>query len=491
MVWAILIVTVAIMIWLGFRSKTTADTEEGFLVAGRTLGPLVGGCTLIATFYSGYVFIGSPGVAYEYGYIEVLAEVLYLPPMFLAVLFFANFIKNRTQRFGSLTVPEYLGQLHGSKFVQLLVSILTLLLTMVFLISQMKAMAILMAPFLNITVPVAVVILGGVVIIYTVLGGMAAVAWTDTVQTFGMMIAALIVISVVFANTSIGDLTAALKSIDPNLVNPSTSDPFGSKNWSVFLFIPYSFIFLLATPYVTVRFMSVRKNIKWHKMALYILPFTAIWMTVPFAGLFVRTKFSNLAEPDTAMPVFLENFLPTMLLPVIVLFVLMAMQSSCDSVIHNMASIVSYDLRKIFFKNKVPAEKVMLINRTSVVVIGVLSIVFTIWMPPTFIIWLGILGVGTLQAALVGPLLVSNFWVGNKIGAVTSMIGGASLTGWALITSTLGWVEAPIAGAVLGTILYMAVSKLTFSIMPRQIPQGRDDEETATAPLLKADSVAK
>nr|WP_223287411.1 hypothetical protein [Halomonas elongata] len=85
--WILLGVSAAVLIGLSLHSMRAAgDKEEsGFLVANNSLGPFVAAATLIATGYSGFVFIGSPGVAYEYGSLELFANVFYtrlssLPP---------------------------------------------------------------------------------------------------------------------------------------------------------------------------------------------------------------------------------------------------------------------------------------------------------------------------------------------------------------------------------------------------------------------------
>ena len=90
------------------------DDESGFLVAGRSLGPFVVAATIVATGYSGWGFRGSPGVAYEFGAIEVLGNFMFAPAMVIAVLFFARFLSRRAETMGSCTIPEYAANLHGT-----------------------------------------------------------------------------------------------------------------------------------------------------------------------------------------------------------------------------------------------------------------------------------------------------------------------------------------------------------------------------------------
>ena len=105
--WVLMIVTFAVMIGVGaMSSRTVSESDEGgFLLAGRSLGPFVGASTIVATGFSGWGFMGSPGVAYEFGAIEVLGNFFFAPAMMIAVLFFANSMQKRALKMGSNTIP--------------------------------------------------------------------------------------------------------------------------------------------------------------------------------------------------------------------------------------------------------------------------------------------------------------------------------------------------------------------------------------------------
>jgi sodium/pantothenate symporter len=98
---------------------------------------------------------------------------------------------------------------------------------------------------------------------------------------------------------------------------------------------------------------------------------------------------------------------------------------------------------------------------------GLIAILFAIYSPPFFLVFLGTLGVGTLKSALFGPVLISIFWRGNRIGAIASMLGGGGVCAWGLLSKNLGWMEAPIAGDIVAFVLYIVVSLATFNIDPR------------------------
>ncbi len=469
MVIFIVIIAIVLILAHGVWVSRGVTNESEFLIAGRTLGPFVAACTLAATYWSGYAFLGSVGVAYKYGYGQLLAGAGWVPPVLIAILFFANFLKKQAAEMGSLTIPEYAGQVHGSSFVHFASALLSLLLMIVFMVAQMKAMGYLMAPVLGTSMATTVIIMGSVITVYTLLGGMKAVAHTDTVQALGMTVGALICIIMVFKLGSFANLTETLNHISTELVNPTTGAPYGSSKYALLLIIPYGLVGIMSTPYIAVRFMSVKVDIKWYHMALAALPIMIIWELLPFVGFATRAYMTPLAKADMAMPMFLNTYLSSGWAAIITVFILMAIMSTGDSVLHTISSTISYDFRKTIYRKPVAQEKTLMLSRVAVACAGVLTMLLTLFSPPFFLVFLGTLGVGTLKSALFGPVFISIFWRGNRTGAIASMLGGGGVCAWGLLSRKLGWMEAPMLGDLVALVLYFGVSWLTFKYDPRVV----------------------
>ena len=99
--WIIFILSSLALIGVGFWSqmkikKGPSGSSEGFLLGAKSIGAFVGAGTLMATGYSGWGFIGSPGTAYAYGAIEVFANFFFAPAITFGTLFFAGFMKRRS-----------------------------------------------------------------------------------------------------------------------------------------------------------------------------------------------------------------------------------------------------------------------------------------------------------------------------------------------------------------------------------------------------------
>ena len=475
--WGLLFITFGLMIYLGYLSSKMMekDDEGGFLLAGRSLGAFVGAGTLVATGFSGWGFMGSPGATYQFGAIEVLGNFFFAPAIMIAVLYFASFLQRKAVDMGSNTIPEYIAQIHGGgsigRAVQGVAALITIVLLLVFLTSQIKAVALLGASWLDIEVTNSALLMIGVIIIYTMLGGLAAVAWTDTVMVIGMSLSAVIIIVQILTSVDLGEWQNSLNAIDPELLNPTTGAHYGDSPAMAFLVLPYAFLFAAVLPFMAVRFLAFKPDVKLHKMAIYVAIFGGLLSLVPIVGLYVRMQLPDLADPDLAMPIYLQQFMHPALEGLITLFILFAMQSTANSLLHTVASATSHDLRLALFRNSLKSPSLVLwLNRSAVVVLGTVALLMMLYAPPFMLSWLGILGTGTLLASLIGPVFISTFWQGSAWGALVAMLAGFCTSGYMMLFADVGWLVGPLTGCAVSSVCYVGVSLVTERVAFQKAP---------------------
>lgn len=466
--WGLLLLTFGLLIYLGYLSSRMMkkSDESGFLVAGRSLGAFVGAGTIVATGFSGWGFMGSPGVTYQFGAIEVLGNFFFAPAMVIAVLYFASFLQRKAADMGSNTIPEYIAQSHGGgtmgRVVQGVAGLITIVLLLVFLTSQIKAVGLLGASWLGIELDQSATLMVGVIIIYTMLGGLAAVAWTDTVMVCGMALAAVIIIVQILTSVDLSEWETALNAADPELLNPTTGAHYGDHQGTVFLVLPYAFLFTAVLPFMAVRFLAFKPEVKLHKVGVYVAILGGLLSLIPLVGLYVRMQVPDLADPDNAMPVYLEQFMHPAIQGVITLFIIFAMKSTANSLLHTVASATSHDLRLALFKDgATSSRRALFINRGAVMVLGVMALLMMLYAPPFMLSWLGILGTGTLLASMIGPVFISTFWQGSAWGALVAMLVGFFTSGYMMLFADVGWLIGPLTGCAVSSACYVGVSLCT------------------------------
>ncbi|MGO2501580.1 MAG: sodium:solute symporter family protein [Cobetia marina] len=464
--WLLLIFSALILIGLSIYSMRAAGDkdESGFLVANNSLGAFVSAATLVATGYSGFVFIGSPGVAYEYGSLELFSNSFYTPAFLIATLFFANYLRKKATKLGSRTIPEYIAQAHSEgvpgRWLQGVVAIIIITLLSIFLISQIKAIGLLVSGWLDITPTHGALLITLLVIGYTMFGGLRAVAWTDSIMVLGMVFGSCVIAYVIFVEIGIGSLINHLDLIDPELSSPSTGAPYGDSPASALLLLPYAFLWAAALPFMSVRFLAIKKNVRMSHVGIWIAILGISLNFTPLAGLYAKAYYPDLVSPDMAMPIFLEHGVGPVMSSVITLFILFAMKSTANSLMHTISTSLSYDLRSaIGVKNGFATT--MTFNRVMVLIVGICGFIGMAWLPPVMVLWLGILGNGTLMASLFGVTLCATFWPGTYQGALASIFAGFAVSSFLLLSTDLGWVQGPLYGCLSSALSYLVVSRIT------------------------------
>lgn len=265
----------------------------------------------------------------------------------------------------------------------------------------------------------------------------------------------------ILTSVDLGVWETSLNDIDPELLNPTTGAHYGESIGTVFLVLPYAFLFAAVLPYMAIRFLAMKPDVKLHKVGVYVAILGGLLSLIPIVGLYVRMHVPDLADPDMAMPVYLEQFMHPSLQGVITLFIIFAMKSTANSLLHTVATATSHDLRLSLFGPVASERQALLINRSAVVVLGVIALVMMLYAPPFMLSWLGILGSGTLLASMIGPVFISTFWPGSSWGALTAMVVGFFTSGYMMLFADVGWLIGPLTGCVVSSICYIGVSLIT------------------------------
>ncbi len=441
----------------GKKIESSQKDGDGFLLGAKQVGAFVGAGTLMATGYSGWGFIGAPGTAYAFGTIEVLANFFFAPGIVFGTLLFAGFMAKQADKSGGLTVPEYMAVTHRGtdkqkRLVHFVGGLATFVFLSVYIIGQVRAVGLVAAEWLGISEMVASAILMLVVVIFTMQGGLLAVAITDTIMCMGMLIASVIIFITIIRDIPMLDLITEVGKIKGEFINPTTSAPYGGAKYSVFLVMVYTLLFTTTLPYMSVRFLSFKEDIKIHNVALIMAPMGIILSLIPITGIYMYYKNPGLVNPDSAMPVFLNTFLSPALAGMITLFILFAMLSTISSVLQSLASALSYDMLVSISGKK--SDKGDLYNRIGVLVTAVWAMFLTFAAPQGMLNQIAYIGTGGLISAFVGPTIMRAFIEADLKACFASMITGFIVNIYLVFVLNVGWVEAPIIAGAAGSIVY-------------------------------------
>ncbi|XP_049595009.1 sodium/glucose cotransporter 1 isoform X1 [Syngnathus scovelli] len=187
------VVVLAVGIWAMIR--TNRSTVGGFFLAGRSMVWWPIGASLFASNIGSGHFVGIAGTGAATGIaiggFEWNALIIVV---LLGWLFVPIYIKA-----GVVTMPEYLKKRFGGQRIRIYLSVLSLFLYIFTKISaDMFSGAIFINQALGINIYLAVVMLLLITALYTVTGGLAAVIYTDTLQTIIMIVGSFVLMGFAF-----------------------------------------------------------------------------------------------------------------------------------------------------------------------------------------------------------------------------------------------------------------------------------------------------
>jgi len=170
-------------IYWGIKSSQQAKTATDYFVAGRRLGLWVFVLAATATSFSGWTFMGHPGLIYRDGFQYAYASFYAITIPFTGVMFLKRqWILGK--RFGYVTPGEMLADYFKGDGVRYLTVVIALCFSIPYLGLQLAASGKLFNVLSDglVTVTMGTWILSAVVLIYVASGGLRAVAYVDTLQ---------------------------------------------------------------------------------------------------------------------------------------------------------------------------------------------------------------------------------------------------------------------------------------------------------------------
>uniref|UniRef100_A0A8C5GW03 Sodium/glucose cotransporter 1 n=1 Tax=Gouania willdenowi TaxID=441366 RepID=A0A8C5GW03_GOUWI len=187
------VVVLAVGIWAMVR--TNRSTVGGFFLAGRSMVWWPIGASLFASNIGSGHFVGIAGTAAAGGIaIGGFEWNALIAVIILGWLFVPIYIKA-----GVVTMPEYLKKRFGGHRIRIYLSVLSLFLYVFTKISaDMFSGAIFINQALGLNIYLAVIMLLLITALYTVTGGLAAVIYTDTLQTIIMIVGSFILMGFAF-----------------------------------------------------------------------------------------------------------------------------------------------------------------------------------------------------------------------------------------------------------------------------------------------------
>ncbi len=471
---------VCLLIGYYFRHRATLGVDD-YYVARRSIPGWVVSLAFFSTFASTNTYIGQAGQAFASGLSWAWVGVIWTVFCMLSWLLLGPRLRNQTVGLGSVTIPDYFDYRYRSllsKPTRVLSALTILFATIWYMAGIAKGCAHLLDSVLGMPYEWGAAIILGITCVYTVMGGMYSVLWTDAVQGVMMLVVAVVMAAVPFLYAGgIGPLFEKLADVSHV---SATGEPIGDGllTFGALASLPYIVgiglsvgMKQIAEPRCLVRFYSVN-DAKGMRFAMIWTPiFLGVSLiSVMGLGALVHGMADDqeaaflLQNTDQVVGFMLAKFDNSAVTAVCITGLFAAGMSSLASVMLIVGTAAVGDIWNLWR----PSDSRKTVVGTQVAIVAYTALVFGVTLyPPAGIVELTSFA-GAVFAAGFFPAVFGGLYLrwGTGHGAFWSMLAGMMATiGWRFLVRFrvpgMESVHEVIPAFCLSLAVYFAVSMAT------------------------------
>jgi solute:Na+ symporter, SSS family len=479
---SIFVLYMVAMLGMGYYFMRRNINAEDYYLAGRDMGSVHIGLSVVATDVGGGFSIGLGGLGFLIGIAGSWMLFTGLIGAWLAAVLLIPHVKGLSRKERFYTFPQLFNYHYGPR-VALLAGIISAIGYLGFTSSQMLAGAKLAsASFVTLDLQSALMIMGLIIVVYTVMGGLKAVIYTDTIQWTILMLG-LIGIGIPVAYVAIGGMDAIRAALGPEFFSLTNVSWQTLVNWGVTI-IPIWFVGM--TLYQRIYASRDVKEAKkaWFIAGLFEWPVMAFMGVL--LGLFARVgaeqgMFAMLGHVDAStmdaemgLPLLLRTVLPVGLMGLMMAAYFSAIMSTADSCLMAASGNVVTDILGRFFLFESEAIRAVRISQGVTLALGAVALLLASTMENVLELMLYSYAfmVSGLFVPVVGTLFLKR---PSAAAAFWAMLGGGTTTLTLIVLQgrliTLPWgLDPNIFGITLSAIIYGCLTLLATRREP--VPAG-------------------
>jgi len=445
------------MIAIGIAVSKRAGSQDDFIVAGRKLPLWLCVPTIVATWFGAGTMLGAAGTGYEGGFLASIATPFGTSLTLVLVGFF--FVRT-LRRMKLLTVADFFENRFGH--ASAMVAAIALVLAIIGWIGGlMVAFGYVFQTMTGIPMEIGILAGGVIVVAYTAIGGMWAVAVTDFVQVLIIAVGLVVLLVVVLINVGgWGVIAPQLPEHTFRLV-PLEHDAGIWLNY-VRLWVIFG-VADLASQSLMQRVFAADSD-RTAQNAFYLAGAGHLFLgLIPvILGIIAIVTMPGLVDPQTIVPTMAIEYLHPVAIAIFVGAILAAIMSSADSALLAAASLIGINLAPVVKRN-ISSEQKLKVTRIAIPVIGIVATYVALEVQ--LILELMLDANSFLLAGVVGPYVAGVWWAkANRTGTLSAMAAGFSA--WVLSE----WFYPELAGDVVGfgvsLLALVVVTLLTQKIDP-------------------------
>ncbi|MFB1050286.1 sodium:solute symporter [Paraliobacillus sp. JSM ZJ581] len=439
-----------LMVGIGIYMSKKVSNSKDFILAGKSLGPIVLMGTLLATWTgSGSISGGETSVAFSFG---IFPSLMLMIPTIIGI-FILYTIAPKIRAFGKYTISGILEAKYGP-FARNLASVIVILAYVGIVSYQMTGLGFILNLTTGMSVELGTIIASGLIIFLAMIGGLRSVSQTDAISGFLMVGALIITVPIIIS------VAGGWDTIVANVPDSHMTTTGGLTTIQLMGYLLPSLFLLLSDQNMYQRLAASngdksakRAALSWLGVMLLISPAISI---IAFAS---RSLFPDI-DPGMAL------MTTTTVLPLGVGGILLAAAAAFiittgNSYLLSAATNMTYDIYGKYI-NKHPSDKKQLVmTKVFIIVLGVLSYLLISFFPT--VLEVQMYSYTVYGAGITPAILAVFFWKRvTTIGGISSMIAGVVTTlVWELVLNTPFELNSSVVSVPVAIIILILVSLAT------------------------------
>lgn len=413
--------------WATHRESNLCETSQGYFLAGRNAGWFVVGASLFASNIGAEHWVGLAGAGaangVAVGQFEILASLILL---ILGWMFVPFYLKSQVY-----TMPEFLERRYspGARLWLSTVSVISYVLTKISV--TIAASGIVFESLMGLNFWTGAFIVVSATGLYTILGGMPAVIYTDLMQMFVFIIGAITV--TIAGLIAVGGWEVMYETAGSRFFDmwQPVSDP--NFPWTGILFgAPILGVWYWCTDqYMVQRVLAAKDESHARRGSIFggylkILPIFIFVLPGIIAYCLAHQGRLELAQPDHALPALVGALLPTGLRGLVVAGLLAALMSSLSAIFNSCSTLITFDIYQRIYPRTTDKQLVLVGRLTT----ALLVICGLMWIPFMKTISQQLYQYLQSVQAYISPPIAAVFLLGiffkrlNSRGAMAALLSG-------------------------------------------------------------------
>jgi len=462
---AILVLYGIILVGMGMYFYRKSKTSEQFMVAGRSIPAWAAGLAVMSAYTSSISYIAVPGKAFDSNWHPLIFALSALPVAWFVTKYVVPYYRKKN----IISVYGFLEEKVGV-WARIYASLSFVL----FMIGRTAVIlylsSLLLSSFITVDIRILIVVIGIVTIVYTLMGGMEAVIWTDVIQSV-IMIGGTIFIGFLLTKEVFAKPDFLIQNaFDANKFSLGETT-FSISSRTIWVMIIYGVTEnirnLVADQNYTQKYCSVpderkAKKSVWIAMLIF-LPLTALFL---YIGTTLFAFYSGpdhilgeaIFKGDQVFPHFIATQLPVGVKGLIIAAILAASMSTIDSALNCSATVLFVDYYKKYFKPTSSEKNSVTFLRLTTVVWGFAGIACSLLLinaKSALDIWWIIAGI--FGGGILGLFLLSIFNIKiTQTQGIVSVIFSILIIIWGSFFRNLpdnyAWLESTIDPIIIGAM---------------------------------------